>query len=435
MRKIWLFLVLLLLAAPALADNMLIMNAAPCEVQYEIALPGEKFAYVIFQSPQQQGRMVVFAENGQFAGTIPLTSSPEGGRVTVTIQSVELKQLARMTVDLPADSAWEAPQGNTEARVSNFTLEETPEGFRYAFTAPGADYMLLDCHSRQEDFVIPVYPVDDEGTFSGEVSMPLTYARTQMTISVCNAKGHVKKEAVCYKDFAAPEAAEGQPGRLSGVVVCIDPGHQENGRSVREPRGPGLTGESSGDMGMAMGSHTLRRESIVVLEIGLKLRDVLLAQGATVVMTRDRQDTFVSNMTRADIAAEAGAHMMLRLHCDYNDNRPNNFGVNIYCPQDSDYAKLVASREDYEHMGTLLMNSMKTAVGYDLIQHTGMVRLNNAYVGNNWAQMPCFLIEMGFMTNNREDLLLSQPVYQQWLAEGMADGVYEIAQFRGLIAE
>jgi len=127
--------------------------------------------------------------------------------------------------------------------------------------------------------------------------------------------------------------------------------------------------------------------------------------------------------------------VMLRLHCDYNSNRPQNIGINIYCPQDSDYAKAVASREEYQHMGELLMNSMKDAVGYEQNKHTGMVRLNNAYIGNNWAQMPCFLVEMGFMTNTREDLLLSQPVYQQWLAEGMADGVYEIALFRGIIGE
>ena len=47
--------------------------------------------------------------------------------------------------------------------------------------------------------------------------------------------------------------------------------------------------------------------------------------------------------------------------------------------------------------------------------------------------MICFLIEMGFMSNVQDEHLLSQPVYQQWLAEGMAQGVYEIALFRGLV--
>ena len=41
--------------------------------------------------------------------------------------------------------------------------------------------------------------------------------------------------------------------------------------------------------------------------------------------------------------------------------------------------------------------------------------------------------EMGYMTNMEEDLLLSSPVYQQRLAQGMADGVAQMARLRGLI--
>ena len=49
--------------------------------------------------------------------------------------------------------------------------------------------------------------------------------------------------------------------------------------------------------------------------------------------------------------------------------------------------------------------------------------------------MPCFLVEMGFMSNPQEDLLLSTPAYQQLLAEGMAQGVYDIALYRGWVGQ
>ena len=47
--------------------------------------------------------------------------------------------------------------------------------------------------------------------------------------------------------------------------------------------------------------------------------------------------------------------------------------------------------------------------------------------------MPCFLIEMGYLSNVQDDLLLSAPEYQQMLAAGMAQGVYDMAVSRGLI--
>ena len=82
-------------------------------------------------------------------------------------------------------------------------------------------------------------------------------------------------------------------------------------------------------------------------------------------------------------------------------------------------------------MGELLINAMKTRVGYPLDDKYGFVTLSDQFVGNNWAKMTCFLVEMGYMSTPREDYLLSSPVYQQWLAEGMAQGVYEIAVRRG----
>ena len=59
--------------------------------------------------------------------------------------------------------------------------------------------------------------------------------------------------------------------------------------------------------------------------------------------------------------------------------------------------------------------------------------LSNEYIGNNWALMPSFLVEMGYMTNPVEDVLLSCDAYQQKLAQGMADGVYALAQHLGLV--
>ena len=401
-------------------------------VHYSFDLPQENFVLLSYSAPQETGKMVLYAEDGHFEGKIDLPYSGAGGKLRVTVDKLGTERtLASGNLKLAAQPGYHAPKGKASAKVKDLELRETVDGLRYSFTAAGTDYMKLRVRNKQQTFTFPVYP-DENGRYAGEIALPLTYARTLTTVQVLSGKDTVMAEAQERKGYLAPEAPEAQPGRLSGVTVCIDPGHQENGHLVSEPIGPGLTGSTTGTSGMAQGVLTQRKESIVVLEIGMALRDELLRQGATVVMTRERQDQFLTNQERCQAAADAHADMMLRLHADTRANSTKQ-GFSVYCPLNSDYARAVAEPKDYRAMGEMLIDDLKTRVGYALEDKYGLVTLSDQFVGNNWAQMPCFLVELGFMSTPREDYLLSCPVYQQWLAEGLAQGVYDIAVFRGLI--
>ena len=433
-KLILIFLLLLPCSCAFAASSGIDLNPGECSVSYATELPDQDFLLLTFTAPQESGKMVIYGLDGHFEGEIPLNHSQAGGKVKISITTLDGKrQLASGNVTIPAASNYINPSGKASGKVTDLQLEETVSGVRYSFSCPGSDYLLLKARSKQETAVFPVYPQED-GRYTGEIEMPLTYARTMITVQVLSGKESVLAEAQARKAYEAPSAAERQEGRLSGVTVCIDPGHQENGRMVTEPLGPGLQGSTSGTAGMAQGTETQRKESIVVLEIGMLLRDELLRQGATVVMTRERQDQFLTNQERCQVAADAGADIMLRLHADTRQSN-TKLGFSVYAPLHSDYAQAVADPPAYRAMGELLIDAMKTRVGYALEDKYGLVTLSDQFVGNNWAQMTCFLIEMGFMSTPREDYLLSHPVYQQWLAEGMAQGVYEIALYRGWISE
>lgn len=429
-------LLLSLFLLPLAAQAAISITLAPAEyaISYAFSLPDEQFAILEYKTPYESGKTVVYAQDGNFQDEIALPLSGAGGNVTLTLTSMNQKKLGEAKATLPKAKDYAAPSGDSHAAVKSLALTETAQGFDYSFMAPDSDYLMLSYRNKQESGLLPIYPVNEEGLYSGSIPLPLTYARTLSTVKIVNGKDIVLKEGTVRKGYEAPPAPEAQEGRLTGVTVCIDAGHQENGVPVMEPIGPGLEGKSSGTSGMAQGRLTMRKESIVCLEVAFAFRDELIRQGATVVMTRERQDQFLTNQERCQIAADGQADIMLRLHCDTRENTSKQ-GISIYGPRNSTYAQAVADPKTYAHMGNLLLDAMKERLGYEPGEKTGFVTINDQFVGNNWAQMVCFLVEMGFMSNPEEDFLLATPIYQQWLAEAMAQGVYEIALYREWIKE
>jgi N-acetylmuramoyl-L-alanine amidase len=394
----------------------------------------EAFVVLECKTASETVQQTVYAQDGDFSGTIalPHTFDPSYVRLTVkTMDGLELYTVRGDTVPVErAIPVQNLPAEDRARKLGDVAITPLIHALQYHFRAPGRASVLLTYSSSTEKGSMTLYAGDDY-VYDGVLELPYTYHNSNVVFSVSDASKTIELyQTMLRTAYPVPEPAQQDTGRLSGITVCIDPGHQEEGQFITEEIGPGLDGTKRSSPGMARGIGTRRMESIVVLEIGFVLRDVLLSQGATVVMTRDIQETYVSNQQRAQIAADAGADFFLRLHCNNRDDA-NIQGIAIYAPVGSDYARAIADAEGWHAMCDTLLAALKASTG----QLRGGTSLNNDYIGNNWALMPSFLIEMGYMSNPAEDMLLSCPAYQELLARGMADGVYRLAVYRGLIAE
>lgn len=199
---------------------------------------------------------------------------------------------------------------------------------------------------------------------------------------------------------------------LYGKIIGIDPGHQEHGNSEQEAIAPGSSETKPKVSSGTTGRYTGIPEYVTNLEISLQLRDALEAEGATVIMSRETHDVDISNQERAIMMNEAGCDLVLRLHCNGSENSGAN-GIGLYI------RKTGACAEESEAAAELLLPAMVEATG---AESDGIFK-RDTYTGLNWSEVPCILVEMGFMTNRQEDENLNDPAYQQLLVKGMMSGV------------
>lgn len=216
-----------------------------------------------------------------------------------------------------------------------------------------------------------------------------------------------------------PAPAPTQPAaseRLAGIVIAIDPGHQARGDSSLEPIGPGSTvmkpKVSSGTRGVATGIP----ESQTVLNIGLKLRDALKRQGATVVMTRTTQNINIANSARASIANNARAGLFIRLHCD-GSSSGSTHGISTLVPGTNQWTGPIVGASGVA--GRHIQQALVSATG---ASSRGVIARSDLS-GFNYCKVPVVLVEMGFMTNAAEDRNLNSAAYQQRLVNGYVQGV------------
>lgn len=202
------------------------------------------------------------------------------------------------------------------------------------------------------------------------------------------------------------------PGRLAGLKIGIDPGHQEQGNNEKEAIAPNSKEKKPKVASGTRGKRTGIPEYMTVLEISMKLRDALIDEGAEVLMTRETHDVDISNQERAIMMNEWGADLVLRIHCDGSTKNSAN-GIGLFV--NKSYPISAESRRAAE----AILPRMVEATG---AKKRGVYE-RDTYTGLNWSEVPCILVECGYLTNPDEDERLNDHDYQLKLAEGMVEGI------------
>ena len=206
---------------------------------------------------------------------------------------------------------------------------------------------------------------------------------------------------------------------LTGVKIGLDPGHQAHGNNEKETVAPDTTQTKAKVTTGATGVETRIPEYQTVLEIAFKLRDALQSQGAEVYMTRESHDVDISNQERAKLMNGYGVDLVLRIHCDGAENKSKH-GIALYCSRSNAIAE-----ESYRAAEAILPRVCEAtgAKPHAIVQ-------NDNYTGQNWSEVPCIMVECGFLSNPTEDHLLNDPDYQWRLAAGLTDGIIDYITLR-----
>ncbi len=181
------------------------------------------------------------------------------------------------------------------------------------------------------------------------------------------------------------------PGRVSGTVV-IDAGHGGKDPGAISVRG--------------------FYEKTVNLKVAKKTAAKLRQRGLNVVMTR-QSDRFVELERRAEIANQHRADLFVSIHADSCLNRSVK-GFSVYVARNAPYQSRVAAKAIAQRMSQISPDGK----GIKKADFRVLVK----------TKMPAVLVEMGYISNHGEALLIASDSFQDEVAQAICDGICDVIE-------
>lgn len=149
------------------------------------------------------------------------------------------------------------------------------------------------------------------------------------------------------------------------------------------------------------------------LAVAKVLEKKLTAMGATVVRLKTESE-FILTETRPTVARSYGADMFISLHCNAALNQQAH-GVEVY--YFTSFSQPLA-----KYINDNLSNYYDSKVYGDGTNSSRGDKYSYYWVTLQ-QDFPSVLVEMGFVSNERECMIMADPTYQDGIAQSIADGV------------
>lgn len=143
--------------------------------------------------------------------------------------------------------------------------------------------------------------------------------------------------------------------------------------------------------------------------MAVKVGEELRREGISPIFTRTK-DVSVSLKKRVAQANAVDAAAFVSVHCNSAENEDAH-GVEVYYYTGSDAGKKLATAVNQPlHQATGLFNRGVKSAGFYVLRHT---------------DMPAALVELAFISNEKEEELLRQEEFRTKAARAIAEGISE----------
>jgi N-acetylmuramoyl-L-alanine amidase len=273
-----------------------------------------------------------------------------------------------------------------------------------------------------------VYDAQHDST-PDRASAPST-AGTPSTASRDGGSGgsHVADGDTAAPTTAAPTTAAAPHRELTGRTVVIDPGHNLGNAAhtaeINKLVDIGTNRKACDTTGTE--TNAGYPEATYTLDVSHRVRTILEARGAKVVLTYDGDRPFGPCVDeRARIGNAAHADAALSIHAD--GAPAYDFGFHVIAPESvhKGAADTRAIAAPSLLLATTLRSHFKAVTGEPVANYLGGkgLTIRDDLGGLNLSTVPKVFIECGNMRNAHDAAALTDAAWRQHAAQGIADGL------------
>ena len=205
---------------------------------------------------------------------------------------------------------------------------------------------------------------------------------------------------------------------MDDTVIVLDPSRQECAISAEEEAiGPGASEEKHKYTKNGQGAYSGQSEADLCLQVAKKARDELQDKGYKVFLTREDNDTLLSNTERSQIANKYKADVFVRITANSDKNGEKNGSFCIIPSEDNPYVSSMYG--ECRRLAESLIGTYCEETG--MANGGCMERDDN--IGINWSNMPVTVLELGYLTNQSDDYKMEKENFRDQMAEGLAKGI------------